>query len=838
MKSKAPIAKSSELQKRPFSISIALALLLVFAFATLTPTLLAQNAAMRVESFTLDPGGIVKVENPLGATRVQAWGNQTVRVVAEKKGRDGAQLQPTEVMMMGAQNSLFIQCRQTGLPGRIDLLIYAPATAHLQLTGGALPVEVSGPLQSAVVQTTGGNIDYQLPKNDDAQIALESVKGTVRSTVSLEGLERAGTRSLQGRLGSGASQITLISQTGNITLSPGPNSSNISRIVNQNRNTVAANSGSPDTQQSAREPVDSVSSNQPYEQQQDRRSQGYDPDPYNQQAQSPARRSQPNASSPYGGGTVVFGGSDQSTQSNTTYRSGPLVRPREERNTSAGSSGARVRIIPSNRPLSNAPDPGNTTYDSNDNDYDQPDPDSQNSQQSNRQPSSGNGSVVFAGNDQSTQSNTTYRGGPFIRPRQQKDTSSGSSGLKVRIIPSGRPLGDSTDMNNPMNRQPSGQGVKGNDSSIWPGRSAGNSRGSRSAQNPDDPYAANQGSGSSYPASNDRDDSFPSIASNNPRPDAPPVLRRSDTGGKPTATSSSETADEDEGDAGAIRLNASLVNLNVSVSDRSGFSLQNLKKEDFEILENNQLQTVEYFAPTTAPFNLVLLLDLSGSIQDKLDVVKEAALRFLDVLGSEDRVAVIAFTHQIEVISPLTSDRKMLRERIRGIERPAGGTAFYEAMWWAVADTLKGTQGQRNAIVVMTDGVDSSLDRYNPAPTRVSYNQLARRLEESDVLVFPIYLDTEYEEVFERGNSSSEAYIIAQDQLEQISQLTGGQLFRAEKASDLSGVYKKVGAAIRTVYSVGYYSTNPQRDGTFRRVRVHVKRPDAAVRARKGYYAK
>jgi VWFA-related protein len=138
----------------------------------------------------------------------------------------------------------------------------------------------------------------------------------------------------------------------------------------------------------------------------------------------------------------------------------------------------------------------------------------------------------------------------------------------------------------------------------------------------------------------------------------------------------------------------------------------------------------------------------------------------------------------------------------------------------------------------MTDGVDSSLDRYNPMQSRVSFNQVARRLEEADVILFPIYLDTEYEEVFERGNSSSEAYAVARDQLERIAEISGGQIFRAEKVGDLAGVYKQIAAAIRTVYSVGYYPTNAEKDGTFRRVRVLVNRSDAAVRTRKGYYAK
>jgi len=278
--------------------------------------------------------------------------------------------------------------------------------------------------------------------------------------------------------------------------------------------------------------------------------------------------------------------------------------------------------------------------------------------------------------------------------------------------------------------------------------------------------------------------------------------------------------------------------LNVSVTNRSGAAFGNLKKEDFRVAENGQAQRVEFFAPTTAPFNLVLLLDLSGSIQDKLEVIKSTALRFIDVIEPQDRVAVVTFTDQVRVVSQLTSNRNELKERILAIRRPQGGTAFYEAMWFSLVDTLRNSRGERNAIVVMTDGVDSSLDRYNPAPTRVSFNQLAHKLEESDTLVFPIYLDTEYEEVFERGNSTSEAYAIGRDQLDRIAEVSGARLFKAEKASDLAGVYKQVAAAIRTMYSVGYYPTNPEKDGTYRRVRVTVDKPDAAVRTRKGYYAK
>jgi VWFA-related protein len=323
-----------------------------------------------------------------------------------------------------------------------------------------------------------------------------------------------------------------------------------------------------------------------------------------------------------------------------------------------------------------------------------------------------------------------------------------------------------------------------------------------------------------------------------PRPGEPPVLRRNGQGGtERDAADANGTEGEKNGDE-AIVLNSSLVSLNVSVTNRSGAALANLSKDEFEVYENGERQKIEFFAPSSAPFNLVLVLDLSGSIQDKLNVVKSAASKFLDVIGPNDKIAVLTFTDQVRVISPLSANRDLVRKRVRAIDQASGGTAFYEAMWFALADTLRGTHGQRNAIVVMTDGVDSSLDRFDPLPTRVSFDQLARGLEESDAMVFPIYLDTEFDEVFRGGRSSSESYAIARLQLERLAELTGGQAFRAERADDLSGVYKQVAAAIRTIYSVGYYPIRNDRDGSYHRVRVAVNRPDAAVRTRRGYYAK
>lgn len=798
--------------------------LFAFVLVVAAATLRAQGTAVRVETFSLKPDGEVAVENPRGATRVETWDNQTVRVVAEKKGSAESAIQPGELVLMGAQNSIIVQCKQGA--GRIDLTLYVPNSARLQVTGGVWPIDISGTLATAVVDTTSGNIAYRLPASDDARVAMRSALGTVRSTVSLTAVERIGTRSLRGQLGHGAAELILNSQSGNITLTPASNSPAVARAAKVEP-VVSAARPHPSRDET---PAESEAGIQRGSEQ---RTNGNSPplkrDPLPQDdsdigdPRATNRQAQSN-------GSIVFAGSDRSEDSSTTTISGPFNRPRTERKTSGGNSGLKVRIIPSNAPPRGSRDTGSIYDQANDeNNQDSKSPASGSSSGSRASKASGgaspaSGAVDFAGTDRADSATSKSRVGPLERDQQTKNTSGGNSGLRVRIIPADSP---------PRASRNSSLVFDNRDEATQAPSSAGTStRSGRSARSNDYDVRAG-GSARSADATARAEDE---IASTNSRTGPPPTLSRSRAEDSPVTNESEATAKNP--DEAAIVLKAAVVNLNVSVTNRAGVALANLKKEDFEVAENSEPQKIEFFQPTTAPFNLVLVLDLSGSIKDKLDLVKSAALRFVEILGPQDKIAVVTFTDEIRVASQLTSDREELKRRIRLIDRSQGGTAFYEALWFSMMDTLRGTRGQRNAIVVMTDGVDSSLDRYNPMESRVSFDQLARRFEESDVLVFPIYLDTEYEEVFERGNSSSEAYAIARDQLDRISELTGGQSFKAEKAGDLSGVYKQVAAAIRTVYSVGYYPTNPERDGTFRRVRVGVNRGDAAVRTRKGYYAK
>src|ERR1044072_885775 len=358
----APTRRREKLDNRIQLRRAALSLLFISTFFINMPSLEAQGSSVRVETFNLNPGGQVRIENLRGATRIEAWDMDSVRVVAEKKSPAGASLDPSDLMLMGIQNTITIQCKQQGRPGRIDLTVSVPRGARIQLLGGTWPVDVNGSLASAVVETTTGAIGYRIPANDDASVAMRSSRGVVRSTAALAVTERTGAQSLQGRLGGGLAPIILNSQSGNITLPPGPNVSQIARASNDasgnyasdtstvtDNNSIAQSQDYRPNQRRNTQPVDDYDSNN-----------GADASSYPAQRAPRGSGSAPSS----GSNTVTFAGNDSSVDDSLTVRSsGVFERPRTERRTSGGSSGLRVRIIPSGTGLGSARDTGSTIYD-------------------------------------------------------------------------------------------------------------------------------------------------------------------------------------------------------------------------------------------------------------------------------------------------------------------------------------------------------------------------------------------------------------------------------------------------------------------------------------------
>ena len=307
-----------------------------------------------------------------------------------------------------------------------------------------------------------------------------------------------------------------------------------------------------------------------------------------------------------------------------------------------------------------------------------------------------------------------------------------------------------------------------------------------------------------------------------------PVLHRPATATVEEPVSAAEGSD--------VVLETMLVVLNAVVTTPNGAPIRGLQLEDVVVLEDGEPQDITYFGTLETPFNLVLLLDLSGSTREKLAVIRRAALGFLATLRPEDRMAIVTFSDTARLLCPLTNDRRKLRERIDEIRRPEGGTNFYDALAGTMNSVLREVRGERNAVVLVTDGMDNVLPPGGPDYGSVTtYEELRRLAQECDAMLLPIYLDTEAEVVERYGARARLGYAIARNQLRELAALTGGRLFYAKTVEDLEDCYAAVAAELRAVYSFGYYPKQAQRDGRFRRIHVKVRREGAVVRTRQGY---
>ena len=289
-----------------------------------------------------------------------------------------------------------------------------------------------------------------------------------------------------------------------------------------------------------------------------------------------------------------------------------------------------------------------------------------------------------------------------------------------------------------------------------------------------------------------------------------------------------------------IRIDTDLVNVSVSVFSRHATLAKSaLEQKDFAVFENGEPQEISFFASAEAPFDLVLLLDLSGSTADKIKLIRTSSKRFVDAARPGDRIAIVTFTEDVQVVSRLTLDHEALKTSIDQIAKPRGGTNFWDALRF-VLEQIVGqarVEGRRSAVVVMTDGVDNALPDVFGDGSVTTFAELIEIVRRSDTIVLPIYLDT-VKEGRHNGTPVS-AYALAQQQLSELASESGNSVYQARKIEDLNGAYTQVIRDLSTVYSLGYRPVNRVRDGSWRAVAVQlVGRPDLVARARRGYYAK
>ncbi|MBV8859841.1 MAG: VWA domain-containing protein [Acidobacteria bacterium] len=354
----------------------------------------------------------------------------------------------------------------------------------------------------------------------------------------------------------------------------------------------------------------------------------------------------------------------------------------------------------------------------------------------------------------------------------------------------------------------------------------------------------------------------------------------------PQAPPQKKAAGEEVDENDVVRIETQLVSVPAVVTDRTGRPLTGLSAADFQIFEDGRPQQIANFSTTEAPFEVALLLDTSGSTREDVGLIRAAARAFVEALRPGDRVAILSFNTKkegsdqlatVELKAPLTDDRELLQDAVESVGA-SNGTPFYDGLTKVAKEVFRDrpteqTRGRR-ALVALTDGVDSTSES--------DFEEAREQLKRAGVVSYFVLVNTEdyvedrlmqdceddgalrlsstqlrrYQRViapgapaedfsnfcrmgqFERMHASRTLYQLARSEMTGLARESGGKTFAAADLRDARRAFRQVAEDIGTQYSIGYYSTNTARDGTFRKINVQVRtRKDAQVRAREGYQA-
>jgi len=279
-----------------------------------------------------------------------------------------------------------------------------------------------------------------------------------------------------------------------------------------------------------------------------------------------------------------------------------------------------------------------------------------------------------------------------------------------------------------------------------------------------------------------------------------------------------------------FRSGASLVALNVTVTDGKRL-VPGLTLKDFSVYEDGVLQSLQFFESRNIPIDLIILLDTSASMSEKMPVVHEAATGFLKTLRDADRGAVVTFGDNVNIAQVLTSDHALLEQAVNEAEAH-GSTALNNALYVAMKQFARGAQQtgdlRRQAIAVLSDGEDTS--------SVIGFDDVLAMARKSGINIYTICLQNKYSVA--RVESSRKYFSESDFAMKTLAQETGAQSFFPQSVQELKGIYAAISDELSNQYSIGYSSTNWHSDGRFRRIVVKVNdHPEFRPRARLGYTA-
>jgi Ca-activated chloride channel homolog len=306
-------------------------------------------------------------------------------------------------------------------------------------------------------------------------------------------------------------------------------------------------------------------------------------------------------------------------------------------------------------------------------------------------------------------------------------------------------------------------------------------------------------------------------------------------------------------DDDTIKVESSIVRLNVGVVDSRGHPITDLDRSTFTVFEDGIKQQISKFEPSTAPFSVVLMLDMSGSTLGYRQVIKLSASRFIDALGPDDRVAVVEFNDKVALRNDFTTNTATIGHSI-SVANGQGKTQYFKALEFAL-DKLAHEKSRRKAIIILTDGVDTAardkdrevLEGVADAqiPTAIKpensdlLNHMLNRADRQGVTIYPLALPTgDPAKLADPTPRQVAMYKAARARLQIVADRSGGALNSIDRLEQMGLLYAKVAADLRTLYTIEYQPTNDKRDGAWRSIKIETRNPDLISRTRTGYFAK
>ncbi len=293
-----------------------------------------------------------------------------------------------------------------------------------------------------------------------------------------------------------------------------------------------------------------------------------------------------------------------------------------------------------------------------------------------------------------------------------------------------------------------------------------------------------------------------------------------------------------------IKVDVDVVSVLASVRDKHGSFVTNLTKDDFQIYEDGKLQPVKYFTrETDLPLTIGLLVDVSASQGNLIEIEKSAAGQFLSqVIKKKDQAFLISFGSESELLQDLTNSVRLLTRGLDDLKLNAGfsgihpstvpgadrphGTVLYDAVFLAASDRLVHEVG-RKVIVLITDGEDQG--------SKLSMQKAIEGAQKTDAVIYSVYyVDPGF---YNRGGFGINFGGGGKGVLKKMSDETGGHVYEVDRRHTLNNVFEELQQEMRSQYAIGYTPSNPNKDGSYRKIDIKLKDKDLKIQARKGYYA-